>query len=279
LDLPQARFNYFFWGMAHKECSAKAVLPPTFRPSLDPNEVLKQITALCAHLAKLSGGFPIPQILPGAAREAPPLPMQAEREEKTQAAASGMVMDEDTQRKRATPPPPTPNTTASPMAKQPRKDEVVQARKRYPRPPRRMMMQKVDPYGSDQDEDAVKMTNTNTWREFTLQEHVKKGGGKAQMHGTKGSQWRRVEGEFPQSRELQMARSQYHKCELVLMEWKKSAKFVCHNCEETYEKPVDASEDAKKAWICDKDECEDDGFTACLKCVPVILRTEIRTEH
>ena len=40
------------------------VWPPRFRPSLDPNEVMHQIQVLCGHLAKLSGGFSIPQILP-----------------------------------------------------------------------------------------------------------------------------------------------------------------------------------------------------------------------
>jgi len=49
--------------MAHRKCPGDAVWPPQFRPSLDP-EVMRQIAALVAHLARLSTGLPIPQILP-----------------------------------------------------------------------------------------------------------------------------------------------------------------------------------------------------------------------
>ena len=48
--------------MAHKKCPAPKVWPPKFRPALDPNEVMRQIFALCSHLAKMAGGAPIPHL-------------------------------------------------------------------------------------------------------------------------------------------------------------------------------------------------------------------------
>ena len=67
LELAEARFNRAYWGMAHRQCTSDAMWPPRFRPSLDPTEVMRQIAALCAHLAKIStgltSGLPIPQIL------------------------------------------------------------------------------------------------------------------------------------------------------------------------------------------------------------------------
>ena len=63
--------------MAHKKCPMQKAWPPRFRPTLDPNEVIRQINALCAHLGKLgfsSGGLPVPQRLPpqAGARPTPP---------------------------------------------------------------------------------------------------------------------------------------------------------------------------------------------------------------
>jgi len=67
LESEEARFNRVFWGMAHRKCTSDAMWPPRFRPLLDPNEVMRQIAALVAHLAKIStgrpSGLPIPQIL------------------------------------------------------------------------------------------------------------------------------------------------------------------------------------------------------------------------
>jgi len=68
----EARFNKVYWGMAHRRCRADAVWPPIFRPSLNPNEVMRQIFALCAHLGKLAAiGLPIPQFLPSHQQTAP----------------------------------------------------------------------------------------------------------------------------------------------------------------------------------------------------------------
>src|SRR6185436_4890646 len=75
LGTSQARWNQVFWGMAHRRCRADKVWPPKFRPSLDPNEILRQIHALSVHLGrlgalgKLADGLPIPQILPDSTRE------------------------------------------------------------------------------------------------------------------------------------------------------------------------------------------------------------------
>ena len=59
----QARWNQRYWGMAHRRCQAPAVWPPKFRPPMDPNEVMRQISALVSHLAQLTAtsGLPLPQ--------------------------------------------------------------------------------------------------------------------------------------------------------------------------------------------------------------------------
>ena len=136
LDLAQARWNYVFWGMAHRKCTADAVWPPKFRPSLDPNEVLRQISALCAHLAKLSqlsgvpSELPIPQTLPfarlsettqSAMTSSSPEIVGTEptREEKTEAAVPAERAKTQVGRKRREQPVATPRQTPPPRPKRP----------------------------------------------------------------------------------------------------------------------------------------------------------------
>ena len=141
LTLKQARWNYVFWGMAHKRCRAKAVWPPVFRPDLDPNEILRQVYALCAHLAKMASGMPLPQILP---HKASPIPVgdegvelvssREEREEKFSSPRNTPPSSDDEQptqtpskqrprmpyerrRKKRAAPQPSPHATPSPKPK------------------------------------------------------------------------------------------------------------------------------------------------------------------
>ena len=164
----QPRFNHVFWGMAHRKCSADAVWPPQFRPTLDPNEVMRQIAALVAHLAKISTGLPIPQILPNrsfgpsprrSAVERPVLsvatplvatplvatPLVAAREEKDDLGVESLAKppSEDahateettwrspTPRKRAQRPPPTPKATPSPKLKEAKHGEREEAEAKH----------------------------------------------------------------------------------------------------------------------------------------------------
>ena len=110
------------------------------------------------------------------------------------------------------------------------------------------------------------MKNPNTWREFTLQTLVRQGGGKTDVRG-KG-QWREDLGH----KVVQFAQSDYHECELFLVEWGSWDKYVCHHCEEVITRPVDATNEAKRSWHCDM--CED-GSMVCMVCIPVLLRTEL----
>ena len=148
--------------MAHKKCPTGKVWPPTFRPTLDPNEVLKQINALCAHLGKLgylASGLPLPQRLPAqaVARPAPqssprrvaPRRVHVEEKKTAETPATRRDSDEDSspqpspspsdseddrplgtlKKAQATPkrkqrPPKTPLTTPSPNAKDPRNTDA-----------------------------------------------------------------------------------------------------------------------------------------------------------
>ena len=224
--------------MAHRKCAAAAVWPPTFRPSLDPNEVMKHISALCAHLAKLSSGFPIPQILPNESQEmvqsekpfsSPPT--QLEREEKTQGAV---------QKKRVTPPLKTPKATPSPAAKQARHEKSQASQPRGRKPSKKTSNKEKE---KEIEEVTVPMTNPNTWREFNLQTLVRQGGGKTDVR-EKG-QWREDLGH----KVVQFAQSDYHECELFLVEWGSWDKYVCHHCEEVITRPVDATNEAKRRGI------------------------------
>ena len=158
LESSDARFNRTYWGMAHQKCTSDAIWPPRFRPALDPNEVLRQIAALCAHLAKITigrgTGLPIPQILdrglsPRAAVDRPSALESSDFEEKhgqrdlpvysrraSSDSARAMEARATPARKRTQRPKPSPKATPSPKSKQARQDERsgddIQAGKQHP---------------------------------------------------------------------------------------------------------------------------------------------------
>jgi len=205
----QSRFNHMYWGMAHRKCLGDAVWPPQFRPSLDPNEVMRQIAALVAHLAKLSTGLPIPQILPHGALgssprrrvvESPVLSVATSPDElgvestvkppSEDAHATETLWSSPTPRKRPQRPTHTPKATPSPKLKEAKHGEREEAEAKHderdaapvpqqqpagkPNPP--PPSPKPSPKGSRKKSDSkptgIPVTNQNTLREYNLQKAV-----------------------------------------------------------------------------------------------------------
>jgi hypothetical protein len=308
VDLTQARFNRVFWGMAHKKCTEAKVWPPAFRPSLDPNEVMRQISALCTHLAKLSTGLPIPQIIPNPAGATQPMsppsprPVQQEvsREEKTSAAAVTSMGGN----KRRQHPPATPKATPPPRPKEARQDgtpdAISQARRQstisqqqsvsdnQPQPATPVPSNNQQPFTSDNKQqttnhkpqttnrgrrDSLTLTNQNTLREYKLQIKVRDMGGKTHVQDS-AQQWgnqRRTKNAYGE--EIQWASVPDHECSVVALDlWHHWKDFDCVRCKKKWLRPQDAQPDAIRGWSCDG--CRT-GFDICMECVPVVLRTEI----
>ena len=187
--------------MAHRKCPGDAVWPPQFRPSLDP-EVMRQIAALVAHLARLSTGLPIPQILPHRALGSSPRRGAVERPVPSVAtssddlgvesivkppsedahAATETLWSSPTPRKRPQRPTHTPKATPSPKLKEANHGEREEAEAKHderdaapvlqqqpadkPNPP----PPKPSPNGSRKKSDSkptgIPVTNQNTLREY-----------------------------------------------------------------------------------------------------------------
>ena len=211
LEEDQARFNHLYWGMAHRKCSADAVWPPQFRPSLDPNEVMRQIAALVAHLAKISTGLPISQILPNRSFGAPPrrsvverpgmsvatppvvLETPVAREEKDELGVESLANSppEDAraearhQGRERSGPQPRQKPHLHPSSRRPNMatDEApVQqqqtADKPNPPPPSPKQSPKGSRKKSDSTSTGINVTNLNTLREYNLQKAVQTAKGK-----------------------------------------------------------------------------------------------------
>ena len=195
--------------MAHRKCTADAVWPPKFRPSLDPNEVLRQISALCAHLAKLSqlsgvpSELPIPQTLPfarlsettqSAMTSSSPEIVGTEptREEKTEAAVPAERAKTQVGRKRREQPVATPRQTPPPRPKRPPPTKLRLMMKKTtrteksaegtPTPPSPTSMEKPakgtpEPTPPSPRWDRMTHEFGEAMREYTLSNRVRAGGG------------------------------------------------------------------------------------------------------
>ena len=76
---------------------------------------------------------------------------------------------------------------------------------------------------------------------------------------------------------MQVAKVPEHFCMLSLEEWGDHSKDVhCQRCKKKRRKPQGVQHDSIRCWTCDSFGCEE-GFVMCLSCLPVVLRTELRT--
>ena len=288
----KSRFNHVYWGMAHRTCPVDAVWPPRFRPSIDPNEVMKQIYALVQYLAKISTGLPISQILPNrsfgssphrVAIERPVMsvasPPVAVREEKDELGVDSTVTPPDdapakeasfrsptTTKKRPQRPSTTSQATPSPKAKEAKQGERNDApvaqqqpadKPNLPPPPPPSPKSSTKGSRKKSDTTGIIVTNQNTMREYNLQKAMQAVKGDFVPVDT--------DNEYNQRRRM----SQGHNLELA--KWGSSTDdWKCENCGEVTRRG-DAGPGNFKCW----ENWEQRRFDVCFDCFPVVLRTEI----
>lgn len=268
LNDSDSRFNYVFWGMAHKRCAAEKVWPPRFRPPQDPNEVLKQIFALCSLFAKLSAGYIPPTILPDVVRvAAPPVAVRAApREEKE--TRSEFRPSLTPARKRRTAPPKSPKATPSPKAKDAKQDEIgIKAPTGRQRLSEKQSSQKKERRSRKKSEGPTPLPPSNqqsSMREYDLSRRVRAGGGQSKM-----------EDDQQYRTELADGVTQYLEVdgepERTLETWQDRSDYQCERCGEARSRPATAQADSYRSWVTGVVEI-------CLRCVPVALRVQTYSE-
>lgn len=275
LELSQARWNMAFWGMAHRRCTAAKSWPPKFRPPMNPNEVLRQIHALCAYLGKMTSGMPLhsnpPQhkAVSAAPEQTQPRPAEdAEVEQKFEEKKKKVA----TPRKRPDRPTSTPKTTPSPTAKDARKGTrqaptVSQAKTQTPK-------QRSRKQSTTSTSSCKPTTPRPGMREYELQNAIKAAGGKTIVAEEEGNRQIRILGA--KGDEIQMALvhpfSKQHVCQLYLGTWSDHQVSECDECGARVARG-DLRSDSFRSWECQRHEGE-----TCMNCVPVVLRTEFVDE-
>ena len=249
----EARFNKVYWGMAHRRCRADAVWPPIFRPSLNPNEVMRQIFALCAHLGKLAAiGLPIPQFLPSHQQTAPtpqPPPQPQRMDADGDAKDTGDVV----------PVQPTTNNQQPPTQQQPtptpskKKTETEQTH------------EKESPTAKPQ---VLPVINNNTMREYDLQQQVKAVGGRTLVQDSR-SLYRQFRSTV-HGKQVQFTEAPEHtSCRLSIYTWGERGvqDIRCLRCGKQSRRG-----ELRPDSICDW-HCNEHGIDVCFQCIPVVLRT------
>jgi hypothetical protein len=257
---------------------------------------LKQINALCKHLAKLGSGtveLPIPQFLPVAAqvqRVAPPSPRSSPvgrdtpREEKFEAQTPA--------KKRRDPPAATPNATPSPQAKDARqgmspsrnnaqqhtttKKAIIKNATTRNATTQHAAIQGKSRTNTEntitestitQNKPIRRMSTNHAMREYDLQIAVKAVKGKIVVEEEVETQIRVIE----DNKEFQLANVEDHECKLVLCKWDnlRVDEVDCNRCKAQLRREEAPNPTALCFWT-----CEEHDFGVCLSCLHVVLRTE-----
>jgi hypothetical protein len=262
LALSQARWNQRYWGMAHRRCQAPAVWPPRFRPPMDPNEVMRQISALVSHLAQLTAkdALPLPQSISS--------PQHADETNSTPSLDLGMA-DSDEEDKHSevvvtiTPQKPQPTTKALP-----RTPLTPPSPKRAKQQSQSRTWTATTDNVNTQNETTqnVLTTPSNTREHYNLQQAVKAVGGKFVMQeeidtqfrcSATGSQRATVDGES-----------------VCLCKWQHTRGFKQYKCRKCSRlvRRGDAGPESLACWR----SYDVDDFFVCLQCLPVVIRTPVR---
>jgi len=249
----QARWNQRYWGMAHRRCRAPAVWPPRFRPPMDPNEVMRQISALVSHLAQLTAkdALPLPQSIPS--------PQHADETDATPRLDLSFA-DSDEEDKHsevvATITPQKPQPTTKTLPRTPLTPPSPKRAKKQSQS--RTLTATTDNVNTQNKTTHNVLTNPFNIQDDNLQQAVKAAGGKVDLKvetGT-GTQRAEIDGEH-----------------VTLIAWHHTVKkqFKCRKCSRLVRRGG-AGPDSLAGW----ESYDVDDFSVCLGCLPVVIRTPMR---